>query len=323
MRYCIAVDSGGTKTDLVLFDLSGRVIARHRGPGCNGMDIGKEEALQRMVTMIRNIASLSPSPISSFYGGIAGILPLGDYMSEEIRSILPEAVINVEDDGPELISGTIGHKDGCGMVCGTGSSLFIRREGKPLEKIGGKGYLIDTGGSGFELGRDAICMAFRSLEGRCGHTALQELVGKEMKLPPEQWLKAIYDIKTGGRPFIARFSNTIFEGIAMGDKTSLQIAQKGAALLGDLTRAAERFFNGRFTVVMSGGIVFSHPEYAQMIKEASSPEADLILATAAPIYGAMVGALWNLGLEADEAFHSRFLAQAQWQKTGVSDSEET
>ena len=48
-----------------------------------------------------------------------------------LQQAFPVRAIRIEDDGCSLISGTLGHQDGCGMVCGTGSSLFVRIEGSP------------------------------------------------------------------------------------------------------------------------------------------------------------------------------------------------
>ena len=35
MRYCIAIDGGGSKTDALLFDERGHILARRVGPGGN------------------------------------------------------------------------------------------------------------------------------------------------------------------------------------------------------------------------------------------------------------------------------------------------
>lgn len=40
MRCFIAIDSGGTKTDAVLFEETGHILARSLTQGCNAMDIG-------------------------------------------------------------------------------------------------------------------------------------------------------------------------------------------------------------------------------------------------------------------------------------------
>ena len=41
MTYMIAIDSGGTKTDTVLFDNTGCVLARDISPGANALDVGQ------------------------------------------------------------------------------------------------------------------------------------------------------------------------------------------------------------------------------------------------------------------------------------------
>ena len=87
----------------------------------------------------------APGDIEAIYGGIAGVYHLGNYLYNFLRPRLQARSLRIDDDGPSLISGTIGAADGCGMVAGTGSSLFARIAGRPLVHIGGVGYLIDTG----------------------------------------------------------------------------------------------------------------------------------------------------------------------------------
>jgi len=311
MRYLIAVDGGGTKTDTVLFDETGHILCRDLSAGGNGMDIGKEEALRRLQGVLERVIAKAPGKISAIYGGIAGVMPLGDFYSPVIGPMDLADTIRFDDDGRSLISATLGRQDGCGMVCGTGSSCFIRIEGQPLRKVGGKGYLIDTGGSGFELGRDALAMAFRAADGRCDHTVLLDLIGEEMGVPVERWMEKIYDPVTGGRPFVASFAHNVFVGRKMGDWACQEIFDRGAALLGDLTHAAAKWFEGEFSVVMNGGLIANFPEYAQAVCAASHPRARMIRAEAPPVYGSAVEAMWDAGLEADDAFRSRFLAEYQ------------
>ena len=45
MRYFLAIDAGGTKTDAVVFDETGHIIYRDLSAGNNGMDIGQEAAI--------------------------------------------------------------------------------------------------------------------------------------------------------------------------------------------------------------------------------------------------------------------------------------
>lgn len=305
MKYCIAIDGGGTKTDTVLFDTEGNILARHVGPGNNPTDIGCDEARKRLMEDIDAVYHNAGGAVETLYGGIAGTLPNGDIYSDEISRRYDIRCIRIEDDGCNLISGAFGHADGCGMVCGTGSSLFVRREGQPLRHIGGKGYMIDTGGSGFEIGRDAICMALRAADGRTEHTVLQELLGEMLGCPVDD--RVIPMVHRGGRPYIASFAAAVFAGRRMGDCVCEEIFQRQSALMADLTYAAQTSFDGGFNVVAGGGIVSHFPEYFEAIKQKSAPGANLVLQNAPPVYGAAAEAMWDAGEPVTESFRARFL----------------
>ncbi len=309
MKYMIAMDCGGTKTETILFDETGHIHHRDIGPGANGMDIGKPEALRRFLGTMERVVPCSPGRIRAIYGGIAGVIPLGDFYTPAIAPKNYADSIRIVDDGPSMISATIGHQDGCGMVIGTGSSCFIRISGMPLQKVGGKGYLIDTGGSGFELGRDAIAAAFRATDGRSEATLLTQLIREQMGVPVDQWMERIYDPSSGGRPFIASFAHCVFEAHATGDLAARNIFQRNAQALADLTYAAAKHFDGPFPVVMNGGIIRHFPAYANAICALAHPRAIMRLGDAPPVYGSAVEAMWDAGLEASPAFRERFLTE--------------
>ncbi|NMA24392.1 MAG: hypothetical protein GX936_01865 [Clostridiales bacterium] len=315
MKYFVAIDAGGTKTDTVLFDEKGHILLRDLSVGNNALDIGKPAAIERLLDVLERVTAFAPKKISAIFGGITGVMPLGDFFSAEVLPKNYADSVRFDGDGPNVISSSIGHRNGCGMVCGTGSSCFIRIGGQPLQRVGGKGYLIDTGGSGFELGRDAIAYAFRVADGRCAPSVLFDLVRQKMACEADDWLKPIYDPKTGGRAFIASFAPLVFEGRHMGDWACRKIFEQGSAALADLTFAAAKHFEGDFSVVMSGGIFAHFPEYVASVRAKSSPRAKLILADAPPVFGAAVEALWDAGLSPDEDFKACFLREyARWQQ---------
>ena len=306
MRYFIAFDGGGTKIESVLFDEYGHIIKRYTGEGGNATDIGKEEALRRLDICLQFLLENNPVSIYGLYGGMAGVCPNGDFYSAHVRETLTDTFIRFEDDGCILISGGIGPQDGCGMVCGTGSSLFIRIAGQPLRHIGGKGYLIDTGGSGFDLGQHAIRMALRAVDGRIKPTILTNLLEEMIGMPINDAVIPV--VHRGGRPFIASFAKAVFQGRKMGDAVCEEIFQYGAAQLADLTFTAEKFFDSQFPVVMGGGVVNSSPEYFKAIKEKSSERAVFFLLDAPPVYGAAVEAMTDANITVSPSFKEKFLA---------------
>ena len=304
MKYYIGIDAGGTKTEAILADQGGHIVKRIVRKGCNPMDIGVEETKSHILSVVNELTALSPAIPVSMYGGIAGLDRIDVGMDGFLSQNTAIPVIRTEDDGCNMISGMLGHVNGCGMVCGTGSSLFARIEGKPLVHIGGLGYLIDTGGSGYELAQDGLKHAYRYLDGRGEKTLLVErfekAIGSSMKY-------AFADIYGGGRPFIASLAHVVFECAADGDKISQSILDTGSFKLAELTHAAAKHFDDRFTVVMNGGIFTAYPHYAQAVKDKASPRADMIKADVPAIYGAVVEALWQDGINADKTTRRNFL----------------
>ena len=57
MRCFIAIDSGGTKTDAVLFEETGHILARSLTQGCNAMDIGIGSACESLLGVLQNLVA--------------------------------------------------------------------------------------------------------------------------------------------------------------------------------------------------------------------------------------------------------------------------
>jgi len=210
----------------------------------------------------------------------------------------------VEDDRRIVLSGTIGHTNGCGMICGTGSSLSIIKENKPILQIGGLGYLIDTCGSGYELGQAALKQSFRYLDGRGEFSILPELIsqciGKNLS-------DAMYEIYAGGRAYIASLANTVFKAAECGDAVAKKIIDTASSQLAELTYAAEKHFEGDFPVVMTGGIFSAYPDYCLSVMAKSSAKAQMQTANVPPIYGALVEAMWQYGIVASSEVKENFI----------------
>lgn len=307
MGLFVAFDSGGSKTDAVLFDETGHILRRCLGRGCNGMNIGVEAANARMLQILQALLRDSSEPVLGAYGAVAGTMYLGDGMERYLNAHMSLGHLHIEGDGFCILAGELGPgSSGCSMVCGTGSSLFVIEKGKFVTKIGGKGYLVDTGGSGFGIGQDAICTAMRACDHRCKDTVLVELLSKAMGKPVMDTMLDIYNIKTGGRPYIASFAHTVFEGRCMGDWACEEIFQRHALLLADLIQTAKHYFSGSFPVVVNGGLIRAFPEYLEAVRAYSPSEAQIILGNLPPIYGAAVSAAYEVGVTVSNGFRETF-----------------
>lgn len=307
MRYFIAIDSGGTKTDAVLFAETGHIVARSLTMGCNAMDIGIDIACNHLLSIVQDLSKQVPEDgeLIAVYSGVAATDYFCGALGKFVAPHFPGIKMRFEDDAVNLISGVIGHKNGACLVGGTGSSLYARIDGKIIH-LGGWGYLIDTGGSGYAIGRDAILASFRYVDGRGPYTKIYDLIKSQMGKNPEENIPGIYE---GGRPYIASFARTVFQARKDGDEIAEQIFQKAVNAMAELTYAADKYFDETYDVVLGGGIFASFPEYTEALKQKASPKANLIRSTVPPLLGGMIEALWDGGIDASPEVCKNFVEE--------------
>ena len=189
------------------------------------------------------------------------------------------------------------------VIAGTGTSAFVR-SGDELFQVGGWGYLVDTLGSGYSLGREAVRAVCLANDGRGEKTVLTELLEKETNA---SLLKCIPDLYAGGRSRFASLAHIVFEGKALNDPVSKNIIDAGASRLSELIWAADKYFDSEYPVVAGGGVVTAYPEYYDLIKSKCPVRAKLLLATAPPVFGAAVEAMRQAKIELPEEFRANFL----------------
>ncbi len=304
-RYLAALDVGGTKADAILFRETGEIVARVVDPAGTPFDQGLELTLENCKRTLKKLFSHADGPIAALYASIATVEYYIDDFNRYFDATFPEvAHIRIEGDGCCLISGMLGHNDGCSMICGTGSSLYMRK-GDEYGHIGGGGHMIDSAGSGFCLGRLAIQASLRAVNGGGTPTILTELLNAQGGC--EMWDNMV-GIYAKGRAYVASFANTVFEARRQGDVVARQIFNTCATDLANVIWGAYKRMGGGFDLVMNGGIVTHYPEYAAAIKALAPADINIIFSNVPPVYGCAVEAMYDAGTACDETFRETFLA---------------
>lgn len=75
MRYVLAIDGGGTKTDVVIGDERGNIIATYRDSASNYQIVGIKETtiiIEQAISNTCNLANIHYSQLSYIFLGIAG-----------------------------------------------------------------------------------------------------------------------------------------------------------------------------------------------------------------------------------------------------------
>ena len=305
MASYIALDGGGTKTLTVVFDETGHILYHSHAAGSNPLDIGLESSRQLLLRTLRDAAVHASAPLESVYCGAAGITHYNDFFERDMCTELNSRRFVCEGDIRNMISSELYHnEDGCSLIIGTGCGLWQRRQGKMLGHTGGWGYLIDTYGSGFWLGREAVRAVARDWDKRGPKTMLTDLLREETGGDFPSSMAGLY---AGGRARFASLAHLVFTGEEAGDPVCCSLIADGADYLAELVRTAGPCFDGPFPVVVGGGIAAAYPRYVDKIAELSPPTARFLPASAPPIFGAAVEAMRMVDQSVSQEFRQRFL----------------
>ena len=165
--YKIGVDGGGTKTECILIDARGTVVARHTAAGCNPSLTGPEMARRILAEAIQALLAQAPgkdreSKISTTLLCMAGSLSFWGEVAMDSK--YHGAVTAVSDSLPVLELATDG-APGLVLHVGTGSFVAARAPDGSVHYAGGLGWRFGDPGSGHDLGCRAIARALLELQG--------------------------------------------------------------------------------------------------------------------------------------------------------------
>ncbi|MEI2712231.1 MAG: BadF/BadG/BcrA/BcrD ATPase family protein [Nocardioides sp.] len=163
-------DIGGTSTRIAVADLDGRILGRAEGVGGNPV-AHPEAALRVFTTTLRSaLQGLDPVRVRVGVIGMAGGGALAD---PQVRAPYDAAwreaglsgVPEVRGDVEVAFAAGTEHPHGGVLVGGTGSVAGRVVAHRLVATVGGHGWLLGDDGSGFWLGREAVRLALRHLDG--------------------------------------------------------------------------------------------------------------------------------------------------------------
>jgi N-acetylglucosamine kinase len=185
MRFVLGFDGGGTKTDCVLMDESGAVVARSQAGPSNPLRVGFGAAMGAVRDATKQAVAQTGlpagSPIAAICAGLAGAGP--PESAEKIRALFaaefPQSKIQIctdldvalpaAGDGPVLV-----------LLAGTGSFAVGRNSAGETARAGGYGSQIGDEGSAYDIGRRAVLTAMHENDRSGGNSVLGQRLLKEL-----------------------------------------------------------------------------------------------------------------------------------------------
>ena len=286
-KYVIAVDGGGTKTVGTLADLNGEVLNYKVCGASNPNDIGEEASAKMISSLVRRLADEADGWITAVYAGISGAVGHEKVLKRAIHKACPDTTVRVESDVYNLFGLLPGDpdRDSAAIICGTGSVCFVRKDGE-LHRIGGWGYLLDSFGGAYSVGRDGLEAALRQADGRGARTSLYERAEAYLGDRPEDCIGKIYK---GGKPYIAGFAPEVFRAAEENDVIAMSIAERAVDAIGEYVKIAGKILDRDCFDCIIGGGMMNDPLMKKMLCSLSG--VNLIYPEREQVFGALNQAL--------------------------------
>ena len=303
-RVLIAVDGGGTKTDVAVLTPSGKVLAHVRGPDSNHQTIGLTEAIRRIDTMVRDALHAAETTLGAPVEPIAaGLYLCGLDLPVEITELTAAAehldwfaktpTRLVDNDTFALLRAGTSEPDAVAVVCGTGINCVARRADGLTARFPALGTISGDWGGGYHLGSEALWHAARAVDGRGPATLLADRVCATLGVPD---IPAVIEGLHRGNlthDKLATLAPVVFAAADDGDDIARSLVDRQAHEIVSLATTALRRLgldNSEVPVVLGGGILAArHERLIDQIRQelaTAAPAARLTFVTAPPVHGA-------------------------------------
>ena len=199
----LVCDGGGTKTDFLLFDARGTVLACWRGAGTNALFCPVEAAAAVVCEGVRRClqsAGAKPEELrraALFIPGFRAALPL-------VEAELGVRGIDLQGDAESAFYGALGGTAGIVVLSGTGSFCLGRDRAGTAARAGGWGPLFGDEGSGYHIGLLCLGEITRQYDAGAADSPLTALALRQLDVPDVPSLRSAQgDAARFGRAGIA------------------------------------------------------------------------------------------------------------------------
>lgn len=285
--YFLGIDGGGTKTEFLLSDREGNTVRSLRSDCCNPIDIGIDAAQRILRTGIETVCEGYRMASVILFAGIAGGTSAD--MRPRLTTFFADfgfRSFTVDSDNMNILSAGLLDADGITLILGTGICSYSKVGGE-IRRVGGWGYLIDDGGSAYNIGRDGLAAVFRAQDGSGEETLLTEEIEKMYPDGTTQLLGQLYEER---KKLIASFAPAVYRAAREHDGVAERILRANMAFAAKVIGTSGKRFPGgvRIPVVIAGGLTHEELTLTYLKAALGDPERyELKILDRAPVGGAV------------------------------------
>jgi glucosamine kinase len=266
--YRIGVDGGGTKTECILIDASGEIVARHLAPGCNPSIVGPDQARLIITDALCALRDQSTARDAQSVISHTHIYAAGNraFWRETAATLTDFGRLFTADDSHPVLELATHGKPGLVLHGGTGSFVAARGLDGAVHYAGGVGWRFGDGGSGYDLGRRAIGRGLLELQGWEKPSRLGVTIRDHTQLGETADAAAVtrfFYYHADPNRQIAALAPAILRLASEGDHIAQQLVLESSSdLLTLATRVATKLFAGIALDTLPAGLsgpILTHP----------------------------------------------------------------
>jgi N-acetylglucosamine kinase-like BadF-type ATPase len=239
----LGVDGGGTKTEFVLINGGGALLATHQEGSLYYPEVGLQSVQATLARGIGAVCAKAGQPVSTLSFSFLGVPSYGEDSSLTAQlDALAEPTLKAGgyvcgNDAVCGWAGALACSDGINVVAGTGSIAYGQYQGREA-RAGGWGELFGDEGSAHWIAREALNRFSRMSDRRAPKGELHKLMRKHFRIWHDLDLcAAIYGSGPNSRSQIAQIAPLVSEAAAKGDTAAVDIFKGAAFELASLVRA--------------------------------------------------------------------------------------
>ena len=262
MDTVVAVDGGGSKTDIAVLSTGGRTLARTRRGAFAEHVIGRRKTIKRLDAEVKVLlADIGSPPV------VAASVCFSDidfpFEVEACNKQLTECDwgqrrLFVDNDTFALLRAGTDEPTAVAVVCGTGMNCVGRTADGKVARFAAIGDVSGDWGGGAGLGIDAIWHSARAADGRGPATMLEQLVLEQLhRASMTDLIIAFHTGKIAWRR-VSGLAPLVFEAAVAGDEVALGLVDRQADEIVAFTTAALTRLGimGQICpVVLGGGVI--------------------------------------------------------------------
>ena len=284
-KSMIAVDGGGSKAEFLLFNSDGEILHRRVLGGTNPNLYGVDSVVNVLRSGIDEMLRIQPNVKGVFIGSSGFMTGGGEMVKNALQQAYPQLRIKCTSDMYNGVVSVVGERPCVASICGTGGIVFSYDKGEIKRFGGGYGCLFEEAGSGYEIGRRAICVALKEEDGLGEKSLISELVREKVGGSVMENINKFYK-QEFVYSYVASFAPLVCEAYKKGDETAKEILRDNAERSAKLINSACEKFKPQDNLVALVGSLYHDESFLGFLKEYLNPELQVKSSDNPPIYGA-------------------------------------